>query len=103
MARSEKFRAMLMESGMKESIAKTVHLVAPDISTQTYRLLIQWMYEGECDMTGCTIEEALGLLRLSDEYLLLDLIKVTEDHIIENLDGFSSLNVLTQFTGDIPL
>lgn len=103
MARSEKFRAMLMESGMKESIAKTVHIVAPDVSTQTYRLLIQWMYEGECDMTGCTIEDTLGLLRLSDEYLLFDLIKVTEDHIIENLDGFSSLNVLTQFTGDIPL
>jgi hypothetical protein len=53
------------------------------------------MYEGECDMTGCSIEEALGLLRLSDEYLLFDLIKATEEHIIDNLDGFSSLTVLT--------
>ncbi len=70
MARSEKFRAMLMDSGMKESTAGTVQIVAPDVSTDTYRLLIQWMYEGECDMTGCSIEEALGLLRLSDEYLL---------------------------------
>lgn len=95
MARSEKFRAMLMESGMKESIARTVQIVAPDVSTDTYRLLIQWMYEGECDMTGCSIDEAVGLLRLSDEYLLLDLIKATEEHIIDNLDGFSSLTVLT--------
>lgn len=46
-------------------------------------------------MTGCSIEEALGLLRLSDEYLLFDLIKATEEHIIDNLDGFSSLTVLT--------
>jgi hypothetical protein len=70
MSRSEKFKAMLMESGMRESNSKIVHIVAPDVSTETYRLLIQWMYEGECDMTGCSIEEMLGLLSLSDEYLL---------------------------------
>lgn len=40
MARSEKFKAMLMESGMKESTAKTVQIIAPDVSTDTYRLLI---------------------------------------------------------------
>ena len=40
MARSEKFKAMLMESGMKESTAKSVQIVAPDVSTETYRLLI---------------------------------------------------------------
>ena len=40
MARSEKFKAMLMESGMKESTAKSVQIVSPEVSTETYRLLI---------------------------------------------------------------
>jgi hypothetical protein len=48
-------------------------------------------------MTGCSIEEMLGLLTLSDEYLLQDLVKACEDSIIDSMDGISALNVLTSY------
>lgn len=54
MARSEKFRAMI-ESHMRESLMNRVEVNDPEVSVSTYRLLIQWIYEGECDLNGCPI------------------------------------------------
>jgi hypothetical protein len=86
MARSERFRAMI-ESQMRESVTSRVEVNQPELTVQTYYLLIEWIYEGECDLNGCSIEEMLSLLRLTDEYLLPDLQKVCEDTIIDSMDG----------------
>ena len=72
MARSEKFRAMV-ESKMKESRLNKVEIKDSEITVPIYKLLMQWIYEGECDLTGSSIEEMLGLIKLTDEYLLPDL------------------------------
>lgn len=72
MARSEKFRAMI-ECKMRESRMNRVEIQDPEITVTIYKLLMQWIYEGECDLTGSTIDEMLGLLKLTDEYLLPDL------------------------------
>ena len=72
MARSEKFRAMI-ESHMRESHTSKVEVIDEDINAQTYYLMIEWIYEGECDLNGCSMEEMLSLLKLTDEYLLGDL------------------------------
>ena len=58
-----------------------------DITLQTYQLLMQWIYEGECDLTNTPVEEILRLLKLTDEYLLSDLQKVCEETIIDTMDG----------------
>jgi hypothetical protein len=90
MARSEKFRAMI-ECQMRESRLNRVEVADPDITVPVYKLLMQWIYEGECDLTGSTIDEMLGLLKLTDEYLLPDLQKTCEDTIIDSMDGVSAL------------
>jgi hypothetical protein len=72
MARSEKFRGMI-ECKMRESRLNRVEISDPEITVSIYKLLMQWIYEGECDLTGSTIDEMLGLLKLTDEYLLPDL------------------------------
>lgn len=38
----------------------------------------------------------LSLLKLTDEYLLADLQKVCEDSIIDFMDGFAALHILTE-------
>jgi hypothetical protein len=38
----------------------------------------------------------LSLLKLTDEYLLADLQKVCEDTIIDFMDGFAALHILTE-------
>lgn len=101
MARSERFRAMI-ESQMKESRTSRVEINDPELSVQTYYLLIEWIYEGECDLNGCTIEEMLALLKLTDEYLLADLQKVCEETIIETMDGLGALHILTESNVLIP-
>jgi BTB/POZ domain-containing protein 9 len=90
MARSEKFRAMV-ESKMREYRLNRVEISDPDITVAIYKLLMQWIYEGECDLTSSTIDEMLGMLKLTDEYLLPDLQKVCEDTIIDSMDGVSAL------------
>lgn len=84
-ARSDKFRVML-NSNMKESIENKVEIKNDFIDPQIYKRMIQWIYEGECDVPD-SINELLSLLSLTDEYLLHDLQKVCEDQIIENMDG----------------
>jgi len=41
---------------MRESTLSKIEIEEADLDAMTYRLLIQWMYEGECDMNGCTID-----------------------------------------------
>jgi len=101
MARSEKFRAMI-ESKMRESLLNKVEISDPDITVPIYKLLMQWIYEGECDLTGSSIEEMLGLLKLTDEYLLPDLQRTCEDTIIDSMDGVSGLQILTDIKLLIP-
>lgn len=38
----------------------------------------------------------LGLIKLTDEYLLPDLQKICEDTIIDSMDGLSALHILTE-------
>ena len=91
MARSEKFKA-LVESNMRESLLNRVEVDNTEL--KSYRLLLQWIYEGECDLPDSVLD-LISLLNLSDEYLLSDLAKVCEDHAVEHMDGHSALEVLT--------
>ena len=94
MARSDKYRAML-ESHMKESIVNKIDINDPDLNMEIYRYLIEWIYEGECDLNGCPVRDMLILLKLTDEYLLNDFQKVCEEQIIDTMDGISALEILT--------
>jgi len=49
MARSEKFKCML-EVGMRESLGKKLEINNEEISFEIYKYMIQWIYEGECDL-----------------------------------------------------
>lgn len=92
MARSDKFRAMF-ESEMRE--AQTNRIEYQGVSVQIYYLMIEWIYEGECDLNGCSVEEMLSLLKLTDEYLLPDLQMVCQEAIADALDGPGALYILT--------
>ncbi len=70
-ARSEKFKVMLHHQ-MKESLESKVIINHDDVSYEIYKLLIQWIYEGECDLPD-SVKELMSLLKLTDEYLLPDL------------------------------
>eukprot|EP00347_Sterkiella_histriomuscorum_P021639 403333279 len=92
-ARSDKFRVML-QNQMKESIENRVDIKIDNIKFENYKLLIQWIYQGECDLPD-SVKDLLELIQLTDEYLLPDLQKVCEEQIIELMDYQSSVDILT--------
>ena len=56
--------------------------------------MLKWLYTGECliSESPCSV---LPLLQLTDEYLLPDLQKVCEDHIIDYMDTEAATLILT--------
>ncbi len=101
MARSEKFRAML-ESDMREARTNRIEYKDDSVDVQTFYLMIEWIYEGECDLNSCSIQEMLALLKLTDEYLLPDLQLVCQEAITDSMDGPGALHILTEQTLMIP-
>lgn len=63
---------------MKEKLQHRLEIKIPEVSFSIYKLMIQWIYEGECDLPD-SVSELLVLLKLTDEYLLADLEKVCGD------------------------
>jgi hypothetical protein len=92
-ARSEKFKAML-HSHMREEIESKVEINNAGISPQIYSAMIQWIYEGECDLPDSVLD-LVTLINLTDEYLLPDLQRICQDQIIDNMDGGAALEILT--------
>jgi hypothetical protein len=80
-ARSEKFRVMLMSDatmGMKEQMTNKIVVDNPLVSADIYKTMLKWIYMGECELSDNS-SEVIPLLGLTDEYLLPDLQKVCED------------------------
>ena len=84
-ARSEKFKSML-QTEMKEYLENKVVISNEEVTPAVYKLLIQWIYEGECDLPD-SVKDLIQLLKLTDEYLLPDLQKVCEEQIIDSIDS----------------
>lgn len=57
---------------MRETLQKKLEINIPDVSFEIYKYMIQWIYEGECDLPD-SVNDLLILLKLTDEYLLSDL------------------------------
>ena len=80
-ARSEKFRVMLMSDatlGMKEQMTNKIVVDNLLVSADIYKTMLKWIYMGECELSDNS-SEVIPLLGLTDEYLLPDLQKVCED------------------------
>ncbi|CDW90831.1 kelch repeat protein [Stylonychia lemnae] len=91
--RSEKFKVMLSNQ-MKETIESKIEIKNDEISPEVYKLLIQWIYVGECELPE-QVQELIQLLKLTDEYLLPDLQKVCEEQIVDHMDCQSAVDILT--------
>jgi hypothetical protein len=62
----------MLEIGMKEKLTQKLEINNPEITFQIYKYMIQWIYEGECDVPD-SVSDLLVLIKLTDEYLLEDL------------------------------
>lgn len=51
-----------------------------------YRLLVEWIYTGNCEMPH-DIFEVIDLLKLGDEHFLEDLVQTCEEAAILRLDA----------------
>lgn len=66
-----------------------------------YRLLVEWIYTGNCEMPH-DIFEVVDLLKLGDEHFLDDLVQTCEEAVILRLDGDNVLRILTDNDLNIP-
>jgi hypothetical protein len=63
---------------MREQSQGKVEINNDNISVASYRLMLKWLYTGECEISDSAYD-VIPLLQLTDEYLLLDLQRVCED------------------------
>ena len=62
----------MLHSQMMESISNRIDIKNTEVQPDVFKCMIQWIYEGECDLPDST-KDMLILLKLTDEYLLPDL------------------------------
>ena len=73
----------------------------PQVTPDTFRAMLQWIYTGECEMSD-NASDVLPLLSLTDEYLLPDLQRVCEDQIIDYMDIKTATKILTDPNSVLP-
>lgn len=103
-ARSEKFNVMLLSEStlqMQEQQTGKIVIDDPNIKAESFKLMLQWLYTGECEISDSP-DKVIPLLQLTDEYLLPDLQKVCEDQIIDYMDAPTSTRILTDLELVLP-
>jgi hypothetical protein len=54
---------------MKEQLSNRIEISNTQITPETYRTMLKWIYTGECELSENPME-VVPLLGLTDEYLL---------------------------------
>ena len=62
----------MLNSEFKEKLESRVEIKAPGIKPEIFKNMLNWMYQGECELPSDVLD-LIQLLNLSDEYILHDL------------------------------
>jgi len=91
-AQSQIFRSMF-ESGWKETESKTIDLL--DVTPETFKLFLTFLYTGECPITFDAIKDAIELLMFSQKHLLDPLIDHCQRFLLKTLSVESAFAVFS--------
>ena len=89
--RSQVFAAMFQHPS-KEKLSGVVDV--PDIEPNVFKELLRYMYKGEVPLNRMD-EVAIGLLAAADKYLLENLKKICEDHLINQMSPENCIKLLS--------
>jgi speckle-type POZ protein len=91
-ARCEFFRAMFRLGGMKESIQNAVDVNNHPL--HAFKLAMKFIYTDFVDLSSCTVDESIDVIKLSEEYLLPRLKGLCEEAMTKNLETENACKML---------